>query len=79
MAQQTQPVKWGWVLIAGILLRSVSIGAARAQREARSTVARDSMDHGPLTNVLDRFVDARGNVDLARLKSVSDSVLGPYL
>lgn len=79
MVLQTQYVKCGWVLLAGVLLWSVSIGAARAQGEARSTVARDSVDHGPFKDVLDRFVDARGNVDYARLKSVSDSVLVPYL
>ena len=52
---------------------------ARGQRGATTTVVADTARHAAFDALLKRFVDANGDVDYARLKAQSDSVLVPYL
>ncbi|PQJ36264.1 DUF547 domain-containing protein [Salinibacter sp. 10B] len=63
----------------GILIVVGGRSPLQAQQRATSTVVRTSIDHGPFTRLLQRFVDEQGNVEYAQLKAESDSVLRPYL
>ena len=75
----------GFTVVATGLLAGLG-SEARAQavseqsaRRVTTTVTRSAMDHSQFTKVLARFVDERGNVDYAGLKTEADSVLAPYL
>ena len=65
--------------LLGVLIVVGGGSPVQAQQRATSTVVRTSIDHGPFTRLLQRFVDEQGNVEYAQLKAESDSVLRPYL
>jgi len=66
----------------GILILAFGLsGGACSPSSGQGTAAsdRDASRHAPFTQLLERFVDAQGNVDYETLKAQSDSVLAPYL
>lgn len=54
-------------------------GTVRAQGRATTEIVRDSVDHGPFTQLLQRFVDSAGDVDYAGLSAAREEALQPYL
>lgn len=60
-------------------LGSIPVLGQEQGQMARSISVRDSARHASFSRLLDRYVDAQGRVDYARLKRRADSVLVPYL
>ena len=71
------------LLVLGLCLGAVGaeggVEPVAAQGRATTTIVRDTVNHAPFTRVLQRFVDADGDVDYAALRARADSVLRPYL
>lgn len=62
-----------------LVVAGSACAVSRGQEKAASTVVRDSTRHVLLDRVLERFVDASGNVDYEALQALTDTVLTPYL
>ncbi len=65
-----------WMLVLLLCVGAASPLAAASSPLSSTT---DSTWHSAFDHLLDRFVDARGDVDYAALQRQADSVLAPYL